>query len=120
MRLYREEIALAMELHNEGCTWRNIAIGLGVNCPDILRDTVRRAEVHGAKERPAKAVTANRVRHTKSRAARVLATQGSASNLPPISAESKGGNAARGASGVSGLGEAVGHQPLQAKAPCQS
>jgi transposase-like protein len=118
-KLYRDEIALAMELLTEGWQQQHIAKAFSVK-RETLRKAIRRAKVHGAKERPAKSVTEARIRHTNARAAKILATQGSAGNLPTTNAGSKGRNAATGAAGVSGLGKAVGNQPLQAKTPCQS
>lgn len=118
-KLYRDEIALAMELLTEGWQQQHIAKALSVK-RETLRKAIRRAKVHGAKERPAKAVTAARIRNTNARAAKILATQGSAGHLSPTNAGGKGRHAATGAARVSGLGKAVGHQPLQAKTPCQS
>lgn len=41
-----EDLALAYELHTEGCTWKRIAIGLSCDWK-ILRDRVRNAEAGG-------------------------------------------------------------------------
>lgn len=118
-KLYRDDIALAMELLTEGWQQQHIAKAFSVK-RETLRKAIRRAKVHGAKERPVKAVTGARIRHTNARAAKILATQGGAGNLPPTNAGSKGGHAATSAPGVSGLGEAIGHNSLRAKASCQS
>ena len=45
-RLFRTEIALAMELRLEGCQWQYIASGLGVNRQTLQR-AVKYAEING-------------------------------------------------------------------------
>ncbi len=46
MKLRNQEIALAMELHNEGVSWKIIAEGLGVSA-DYLQRRVARAKREG-------------------------------------------------------------------------
>ena len=40
-RLGRAELALAYELHCEGCSWRNISKGLGVDRKNLARAIAR-------------------------------------------------------------------------------
>lgn len=47
-KLFNQEIGLAMELRQEGCCWKHIAVGLGVN-HDYLRRVVKNAERDGMK-----------------------------------------------------------------------
>jgi hypothetical protein len=49
IRLCDEEIALAMELRSEGCSWKIIAYGMGVNDPSSLCRRVKNAEREGMK-----------------------------------------------------------------------
>jgi hypothetical protein len=51
-KVYREEVALAMELRTWGATWRVIGHGLGMN-PDTIRRAVREAKAKGYKGFPA-------------------------------------------------------------------
>ncbi len=46
MKLYNRELALAMELRTEGCSWRNIAWCLGCNW-EYLRDRVKQRQREG-------------------------------------------------------------------------
>ena len=49
MKLGNRELALAMELRAEGCTWKIIARGLGVS-PLTLPDAVKKAKREGMRE----------------------------------------------------------------------
>ena len=97
--IYRDDIALAMELRTEGCSWANIAIGLGVHCPEVLRDTVRRAQRNGRESRPSP----------------ILAPQGSSDDLQATDQGGEGARADAGAAVIPRLGEAVGHDALRAE-----
>jgi len=49
VKLGNRELALAMELRAEGCTWKVIAGGLGVS-PLTLPDAVKKAKREGMRE----------------------------------------------------------------------
>lgn len=46
-RFTSDDIALAMELRTEGCSWENIAIGLGAFSAEGLRSAVKIAKQRG-------------------------------------------------------------------------
>ena len=51
-KVYREEVALAVELRAWGAGWKAIGRGLGLH-PDTISKAVRRAESKGYKSFPA-------------------------------------------------------------------
>lgn len=48
-----EELALAYELRQEGCSWKNIMRGLGGRRPSVINNAVLRAVRFGLRYRPA-------------------------------------------------------------------
>jgi hypothetical protein len=90
MILFREEIALAMELRTEGCTWKSIGYGLGVSAAAI-EESVRRAKRNGRQPRPP-----------------VLAPKSRSDDLQTDHAGGEGGDVDAGTAPVSGVGKAVG------------
>lgn len=80
-KLFKAEIAFAMEMMSEGYQQKHIAAALSVT-PGSLRDAIRKAMINGAKEKPVRRTTTRRIKHTNKRAGAVLAAQGSSPNLP--------------------------------------
>jgi hypothetical protein len=80
-KLYRAEIAFAMEMISDGWQQQYIAQALSVK-PESLRDAIRKAMTNGAKESPAKQTTARRIRHTNKLAGAILAEKSRSQNLP--------------------------------------
>lgn len=118
-KLYRDEIAFALEMISEGWQQQYIAAALSVK-PETLRSAIRRAEVHGSIEKPHRPTTGARIKHTNARAAKVLAAQSRANDLPTKNQGGEGRDASASPIGISRLGQVAGDHALRAKTPCQS
>jgi hypothetical protein len=80
-KLYRDEIAFALEMISDGWQDRYIAAALSVKVK-TLRNAIRKAKEHGAKENSQPKISKKRIRHTNKLAGSILAEKSRSQNLP--------------------------------------
>jgi len=110
-KLYRAEIAFAMEMMSQGWQQQHIAKALSVK-PESLRYAIRKAMNNGAKESSAKQTTVRRIRHTNKLAESILAEKSSSHNLPRKRQKNQSSDATAGSGKLPRVGGAASHPAI--------